>query len=1694
MKRNIKTKLLSFAVIATLIAALIPPVSFGATEYDYWLVGDKIDGSTESEIHVEYDDTVLDWLVVNGYSEQRYTWFWFGNSDDAVSHGMQPVDPHPLYCIQPSMKGAHWVTGPASNDPTDRTGHFAVYTVPPVKVGDPVYEGIMASGFPTQSVTVLGLSSTAEAYYATKMALWAYLMNAPIAINGKYSTSDPTALAVLAAANKILSDGLLIGQNGGVNEPNIVFKNTSNGPVGPLKENADKSYYETDVLIDANSYLGVSSLQIGKFELEWASAPPDDTTVVTNEDEYTYSGGVITGKDTGVVQYMLAQADSSANATITVKVPYDIVNPIVEAGDEFTLPALTAKALMPVSEFYTAYYKDDPTGYQAYLANGNTKAVIARNTILRASRENEISGIEIVKLDALTGSPVQGAVFEVRNPDGQVIATNHTTGDDGKARIEGLSLLGNYAVTELSPPAGYMPADNKTQFVNVEYNKIATVTFKNDPYGSLRVLKYTTTGFPLSGAVIRIKNIATNTTYTQTTNSAGVAQFSDIRPGAYEIREMSAPLGYVLNTETFTVNVSSGTEGITSFPITNRAMPGLRILKLDRVTGAGVEGVTFEITRDGTFVGQFVTGPGGEILNHNLSPGTYVVTEKAVPVGYVLDPVPQQIELEADDEIRTLIFINDQTPGIHLLKLDSQTFEPLPNAVFLVERIGGGFSKEYTTDENGLIELKQEDNVLPGAYRVREITAPPYYLIDDGVRVIDIPASGNAKFVFTDTRPPELVIVKESSKTNARLPGAAFRIARIEDGSHYLDRVTDQNGEIRISHTEGLVSGVYSVREMIAPAGHVLNPIEYKVQLYPGRTSTLVVPNLERPDLEIIKKDADTGEPLSGVTFKVKRADSSTVTDVTTGADGKAILSHFLNEKPLPGVYEVWETHVPDPYIADADPRLITLFPNMTGTLEFFNHRKSDITVVKLDKITKVPLKNAKFQVWHGGSGASWGMSQDLGFYWTDENGEIGINVVEPGWYRVTEVEAPAGYGTDDPTTIDIFVEPGKNKTITFEDSPKSAIVINKADAVTGELLQGAKFKVSYLSGTSGTGGTVIAEPVTGANGTATVTGLSAGTYVIEETKAPEGYLLDAPAQTVYVTDNEQAVITVEFADTPKGGLIVVKEDSVTGKRLTGASFKVTDETGGVLGNANGVYVTDGNGSFHISEVSGTVIVTETKAPSGYVLDGTPQTVRIKQGETHTLTFGNDPQGGVQVLKLDDKSGNPIQGAEFVVTKMNGERIGTYTTNSLGQISLPLLEAGWYVATETRAAAGYVINSEPVTFEVKDDGKIADIRITNEKESKFLIRKIDSVTKNGIPGVKFLLYDDKGNTLGTYESDQNGYVYIEDGLTDGRYRIQETEAAPGYVLDNQIKTFTVGYGATQSITWENTAEHGQIQVTKKSAAYSPNTALPEGSLLAGAIFEVRDRAGNLADTIETLSNGVATSRLLPLGRYEIREVAAPAFYDINPNTLILEIEFPGQIARGEVRDNPGITGVSVTKKGYREVMPNQEVRWIIEDAANTGTGPLDSFYLRDTLPTDAVRLVKIVTGTWSNEQSYKIVYKTNLSGGEYRTLKDNLVTTKNMTINASSEALGLSAQEYVTEIMFAFGVVPAGFAQVQTPIIYGKSLPWLANAYSFVNKIDIGGLDKGQWIMSNDRWVTKVYAPPGKTNGSGVPTLPRTGY
>jgi len=544
-----------------------------------------------------------------------------------------------------------------------------------------------------------------------------------------------------------------------------------------------------------------------------------------------------------------------------------------------------------------------------------------------------------------------------------------------------------------------------------------------------------------------------------------------------------------------------------------------------------------------------------------------------------------------------------------------------------------------------------------------------------------------------------------------------------------------------------------------------------------------------------------------------------------------------------------------------------------------------------------------------------------------------------------------------------------------------------------------------------------------------------------------------------------------------------------------------------------GTYKTDKSGLIHVTLEPRHYTVTEVKA-DGYILDAAPRTVEITWGKPVVLEIENTPQSGLLIVKTDKNTGQPLQGVVFDVrradgqfvagsildgnqpnteanspnrtTSPNGDVAGSYTTDAQGRILINSLPAGQYHVTEHKALDGYELDTDVHAITVTP-GKLATLQLTNTPKAGLRLIKIDSITKRGIYNTEFMVFDANNKVVGTYYTDNNGVIDFSAILPAGRYTIRETRAAAGYYRDDMPRTVEFVAGQVTEIRWENVPEMGQIQLIKKSADENEVNGLPAGTPLAGATFEIYEyKSGNMVDRFVSGTDGRAVSKPLPLGRYIIKEVAAPQWYKISDKTLDITIEFATQIIKEEFLNYSANTGVYIKKTGPVECMPGDTIRYDIREVRNTGTTPLTDFYWRDTVPVDAARITKLVTGTYNQSLKYKILATTNK--GETKVIADNLSTTRNNVIDCSNASLGLRNDEFVTSVTFIFGTVKAGFCQVEAPQVYMKVLTGLPNQYQFANKVDCGGKYGREWVLTNGSWLSTLHNP--KNSGA----LPRTGY
>ena len=1467
-----KKRLLSLFLAFVTLLGILPTAALAANTEEEAL----------GEVDIYNGGYELSYLTINGrIRTQDYTYF---NYVDAKGQKKEV----PAYCVNPNIKGVPQTVG---------VGESIKYLANE-RSSDPKVVGIISNGYPHRSLGELKLDNKYQAYYATKMALWCYLLpnwniaNLKVAPGLTGSELD-IGNRILAAAKDIYKRGTTYNY---MLEPRMTATPDKSAAYSVTVDG--KQYKQQVFTIWSETW--VYDYDIAVSFADPGSVPQGTRIVDENDQDITAVTTKWTGDGYGGKFKVLYPADSIEGESGSVQL------------------SLTADVAQYAAMYAVCQEKDKYGNLQNYICdldNSRHMELAAVSSYTGGGEPDpKETALKIVKLEEGTKIPLEGAVFSVYDPEGRKVGS-FSTSPDGTVIIP-LTLEGHYTVTEEIPPQYHLLSEERTQHADVEYNKVATLTFWNAPYGSIRVQKLSDTGDALNGVTVQIKHIESGEVQTAKTKIGGVAVFDQLQPGGWEVRELAGISGWIADTDTVqTVSVVAGkTSDVT---IINKELPGLRIIKYERGTMKAMPNVSFEIFRDAESLGIFQTDEFGEILLTDCKPATYRAEERDTGGdGHVLDTTPQEVELKAGDGIKKLVFFNDRLPGIHLIKVDSSDLsKPIANAKFRFEAVDGSWGpEEYTTSEDGTIDLSK----LPAdtAYIVTELDCPGY-VIDDAQRIIHLDGGEQAQFVFTNSKLPSLHLYKESSDGKP-LGGVTYRLAKIEDGSRYLDRTSSGTGEIC---WEGLEPGVYSLIETSTVSDHLLDPTEYHVQLFPGKDATICLQNDKRPNLTIWKFDADDHSiPIPNTSFLLEAADGHSVAEVTTGPDGSVTVPNLW-----PGVFKISERSVGnDAYLVDAPDQYITLYPNRDREAYFYDHKRPVIEIIKENSITHDRLPNVRFQVWYASNDTETGELNDLGVFTTDENGRIELtgpaNGLRDGWFRVKELAPPTGFSIKDSDTQEAFIPAGKGHTFLFENTPLSALVVYKQDSVTGAGISGCRFQLKYLGGeVSGSGGTVIGNYVSSANGSFTATGLKKGYYICEELESDGAHVIDSAPQSFYISGEDQDIVTLYFSNAPKGAVLVKKvSDDDKKLPLSGVEFFVTTSDGAVVGDNNGKFVTDSAGSFLVENVApGTsLVVKETRAKPGYLLDDVPQTVQVKAGQTVTLEFRNKPLGNLVIEKWGRNGTKtvPLEGVKFEIKYADGRYVddgggtlsskGIYYSDSTGKITLSGV-TGTVIATELESVSGYTIDpdsqSQTVTINPNDT---QTLRFYNNAVGGVEIIKVSSADKTKrIPNTTFEIRRVSDDALvDTVTTGKTGSVFVT--LEDDSYYAVETESAEGFKLDNTPHYFTVKDGSCPPLTVTNAPLSG-ILLHKISTA--------DGKGIPGVSFILYDSGHNPIDQQTTDDRGYAWFEDLTVsGRYYLRELENEGYIpDTQERTVYVKA---GETTKVTWKNTP-ITGqIQIVKK------------------------------------------------------------------------------------------------------------------------------------------------------------------------------------
>lgn len=1378
------------------------------------------------------------------------------------------------------------------------------------------------------------------------------------------------------------------------------------------------------------------------------------------------------------------------------------------------------------------------------LEAGETETVLFRN--------NKPGGIAILKQDAISGLPLEGAVFEVTNQDGSPVDPTHaqyTTGKDGYIRVPNLD-EGYYFVQEVKAPEGYLLDSTKHQVYVKDFN-VTLLELKNYEQASFVIEKVDAQSkIPLAGAEFGLYAMnGEQIGDTFITDKSGKASLTGIEPGWYIVKEITAPVGYVLNTEEYRVEIVEGQP--TTLTVPNTPQSGITVRKVDATTRDPLAGAEFELrTYDGKLLGNYVTDPTGSFVTVNVEPGIYYLVETKAPDGYTI--TNERTEVEVTDGEKPIVTIeNHKNTSIQIQKVDSVTGAYLEGAEFEVRELNSNrIVGVYTTDRSGIAVTEP----LPvGNYIVTETKAPCGYALNEEhfhvevlydtpaiVRVADVPNTG-------------IMITKLSTVDDEPLMGAKFEI-RTAEGRVLGEVTTDTTGTATYPIAQ---PGVYYVHEVEEPDGYILDDTVYRVEVVEGQMVPLVVENAPLTSLVIFKADADTGRGVAGAVFEVEHADGAFIGRYTTDSQGEALI------RPIdPGHYIVREVSAPDGYeLSGTTEKTVTVEAGRINRVTFEDLAYGSLIVRLEDAADGSPLANGRFQLFWAATGE---MIQE-GV--TANDGTIHWGDLPTGDYIIRQTYAPDGY-TMTETEIRETVVTNETRVVVFKNVT-AGIVIEKLDRTTSDPLSGARFQV-----TRDEDNIVIGEYVTDEDGLALVGGLTPGMYTVEEIVAPEGYELDSEAQTVHVkasefahatfTDTPYAGITINTVDqsnNPLAGVVIeiyrqngelintwttdntgiIQTDKLTSgyyvikviKNPDGYTPETTETTvqikdgvavnvrlvfnaGGTLniyalnnsetglagmqvevttinGTRVGTYTTDASGIIQVPGLdTGWYVVTVTKAPDGYTITevNKSQNVEITSDGTAQLKFYFGQTYGVQIRTSVEQTGVMVPGVEYRITRLDGSIVGTYTSDKTGLVYVDL-EPGWYVIEQTKLPAGYenyTLCAKRNVEVLADQPTIVDFVLT--QLSSMRVKVVDGSTAAPIYGVKLILRDSAGTIIDEYTTNNEGYITLKNTLVDGTYTLTMTYVPDGYTVDTVPKTVEVLNGQTTEIVWKLYNQAGQIQVHLTSSAYNPTLDLPAGSNLAGAVFEIYDPfTYAVLATIETDSYGVAASPGLPIGRYMIREKTAAPYFGLSGKETEVYIKINNDVVRVEYQAAPLNLKITHTVTGNANAAAGSFSKYLFTAVNNDSSSRLDNFFFNITIPTDAIRGGTLFTGKWSSDVTYNISYKTNMN--DYRVFATGLSSASSYQYDLSSLALDVQSGEYVTDIRFEFGTVPAGFKVTSSPVFYGYVMPTIPSSYIVIVRSEAGGQFSGVWKTESALCTTNVINNGG---GSLPSTLPKTGY
>ena len=665
---------------------------------------------------------------------------------------------------------------------------------------------------------------------------------------------------------------------------------------------------------------------------------------------------------------------------------------------------------------------------------------------------------------------------------------------------------------------------------------------------------------------------------------------------------------------------------------------------------------------------------------------------------------------------------------------------------------------------------------LTAASEKMKLTSDGKYFISEAITVksnvasqsFSIAASQNVGAFVVNANGKTVTSVKSGDKVYAKVPSSV-----ITDGQTVTLSVT-----VKGSRTK--------------QAAYLYQPSESKYQnITPGitypktETATATVKVKATKDkktkVKISKRDITTKEELPGAKLVIKDANGNVKASWTSTSTPKYI------EGLAAGNYTLCETQAPEGYKLETECIKFTIKADGTvASVVMYNEKKPTTTKVKISKrdiTTKEELPGAKLVIKdaNGNVKASW----------TSTSTPKYIEGLAAGNYTLCETQAPDGYKLETECINFTVKANGTVASVIMYNEKKpttTKVKISKQDITDKKELPGAKLVIKDANGNVKANWTSTSTPKY-------IEGLAAGTYYLSETAAPSGYELytESIKFTVYANGTVSKVI---MYNSPKKvtKVKISKQDITTKKELPGASLTIKDANGKEVIS----WVSTNEPKYIENLAAGNYTLCETAAPQGYELYTECIKFTVKaDGSLATVIMYNtpkkeeEPKTKLSIIKKDADTKEALAGATFELKDKNGKLVETWVSTKEAKVFNNLSE-GTYTLTETKAPKGYVLNTKPMTFELKANNKTTTVIMYNKKEeekpTKVKISKQDITTKEELPGATLVIKNSEGVEIHRFVSG-NTPTYFE--LQPGTYTLTEVQAPNGYILSTEEITFTV---------------------------------------------------------------------------------------------------------------------------------------------------------------------------------------------------------------------------------------------------------------------------------------------------------------